>query len=80
MNNLRDIPGDTVSGKRTLAVRLGDGRTRVLYVALVVLPFVLVPFVAGLGERPGRRPRPRRRAARPDGRSGGCCRAPGAPT
>jgi 1,4-dihydroxy-2-naphthoate octaprenyltransferase len=52
-NNLRDIPGDTVSGKRTLAVRLGDPRTRALYVALVVLPFVCVPLVAGLGERPG---------------------------
>ena len=35
-NNLRDIPGDTVSGKRTLAVRLGDSRTRVLYLALVI--------------------------------------------
>ena len=51
-NNLRDIPGDTLSGKRTLAVRLGDGRTRVLYVVLVVLPFLLVPLVAGLGGRP----------------------------
>ena len=35
-NNLRDIPGDTVSGKRTLAVRIGDSRTRVLYLALVI--------------------------------------------
>ena len=35
VNNLRDIPTDTASGKRTLAVRLGDGATRVLYVALV---------------------------------------------
>lgn len=52
VNNLRDIPGDTVSGKRTLAVRLGDGRTRVLYVVLLVAPFVLLPPVAGLGERP----------------------------
>ena len=51
-NNLRDIPGDTLSGKRTLAVRLGDGRTRVLYVVLMVLPFLLVPLVAGLGGRP----------------------------
>ncbi|MEO6318987.1 MAG: 1,4-dihydroxy-2-naphthoate polyprenyltransferase, partial [Acidimicrobiales bacterium] len=36
INNLRDIPGDTASGKRTLAVRLGDGRTRGLYVAMLV--------------------------------------------
>ncbi len=28
VNNLRDIPTDTVTGKRTLAVRLGDRRTR----------------------------------------------------
>ncbi|QLL08214.1 1,4-dihydroxy-2-naphthoate polyprenyltransferase [Mycobacterium vicinigordonae] len=34
-NNLRDIPTDTVSGKITLAVRLGDRRTRVLYHALL---------------------------------------------
>jgi 1,4-dihydroxy-2-naphthoate octaprenyltransferase len=52
VNNLRDIPGDTLSGKRTLAVRLGDRRTRVLYVALVAGAFVCLPFVAGLGERP----------------------------
>jgi 1,4-dihydroxy-2-naphthoate octaprenyltransferase len=36
MNNLRDIPTDTGSGKRTLAVRIGDRRTRLLYVALIV--------------------------------------------
>jgi 1,4-dihydroxy-2-naphthoate octaprenyltransferase len=47
INNLRDIPGDTVSGKRTLAVRLGDGRTRALYTALLVLTFAAVPLVAG---------------------------------
>jgi 1,4-dihydroxy-2-naphthoate polyprenyltransferase len=37
VNNLRDIPTDTVSGKRTLAVRMGDATTRRFYVALVVL-------------------------------------------
>ena len=52
VNNLRDIPGDTRAGKRTLAVRLGDHRTRVLYVALLVLPFLLIPVVAGVGGRP----------------------------
>ncbi|HYI60836.1 MAG TPA: 1,4-dihydroxy-2-naphthoate polyprenyltransferase [Acidimicrobiales bacterium] len=51
-NNLRDIPGDTEVGKRTLAVRLGDRRTRGLYVGLVAGAFVLVPLVAGLGGRP----------------------------
>jgi 1,4-dihydroxy-2-naphthoate octaprenyltransferase len=34
-NNLRDIPTDTESGKITLAVRLGDTRTRALYVVLL---------------------------------------------
>ncbi|MBM6404955.1 1,4-dihydroxy-2-naphthoate polyprenyltransferase [Phycicoccus sp. CSK15P-2] len=34
-NNLRDIPTDTEHGKRTLAVRLGEERTRQLYVELV---------------------------------------------
>ena len=33
-NNLRDIPTDTVSGKRTLAVVLGDARSRRFYTAL----------------------------------------------
>jgi len=36
VNNLRDIPTDALSGKRTLAVRLGDRGTRVLYVVLIV--------------------------------------------
>jgi len=52
VNNLRDIPGDTAVAKRTLAVRLGDGRTRGLYIALVAATFAAVPLVAGLGGRP----------------------------
>ncbi|CAM8631790.1 MenA 1,4-dihydroxy-2-naphthoate octaprenyltransferase [Acidimicrobiia bacterium] len=52
VNNLRDIPGDTEVGKNTLAVRLGDKRTRILYVLLMVIPFVTVPFICGLANRP----------------------------
>ena len=52
VNNLRDIPGDTVSGKRTLAVRLGDARTRWFYVGLLVGAVVCIPLIAGLGGRP----------------------------
>jgi 1,4-dihydroxy-2-naphthoate octaprenyltransferase len=40
-NNLRDIPTDEDSGKITLAVRLGDARSRVLFQALVALTFAL---------------------------------------
>ena len=40
-NNLRDIPTDAESGKITLAVRLGDARTRILYIALLVVAFAL---------------------------------------
>lgn len=39
-NNLRDIPTDIQHGKRTLAVRLGDARTRSLYAALLALALV----------------------------------------
>lgn len=45
-NNLRDIPGDTVAGKQTLAVRLGDARTRTVFVAMLVAAFVLVVPIA----------------------------------
>ena len=37
VNNLRDIPTDRESGKLTLAVRLGDRGTRILYVGLVAV-------------------------------------------
>jgi len=45
-NNLRDIPTDTVAGKRTLAVLLGDRRTRLLYALLVAVAAVAVVAVA----------------------------------
>jgi len=39
VNNLRDIGTDTVAGKRTLAVMLGDARSRVGYVLTLLVPF-----------------------------------------
>lgn len=46
VNNLRDIPTDTVAGKRTLAVRLGEQRTRALYLLLVLAAAAAVVAVA----------------------------------
>ncbi|MGW3468241.1 1,4-dihydroxy-2-naphthoate polyprenyltransferase [Saccharopolyspora sp. NPDC000995] len=44
-NNLRDIPSDRVTGKRTLAVMLGDRDTRTLYVALTLIPFLITVLI-----------------------------------
>ena len=46
VNNLRDIPSDTAAGKRTLAVIMGDHRTRLLYAACALVPYVLVVVIA----------------------------------
>ena len=48
-NNLRDIPGDTLAGKRTLAVRIGDPATRRLYAALVGVGLAVPAVVGALG-------------------------------
>jgi 1,4-dihydroxy-2-naphthoate polyprenyltransferase len=45
-NNLRDIPTDAEVGKRTLAVALGDKRTRLLYATLLDVPVVAVVVLA----------------------------------
>ena len=50
-NNVRDIPTDREHDKLTLAVRLGDARSRLLYQALVVVPFVFA--LAAAPSRPG---------------------------
>lgn len=46
-NNLRDIPTDRANQKITLAVRLGDARTRRLYQCLVATP-LLVSVLLGI--------------------------------
>ncbi|KAA2264822.1 1,4-dihydroxy-2-naphthoate polyprenyltransferase [Solihabitans fulvus] len=45
-NNLRDIPTDKQSGKRTLAVLLGDADTRHFYLALLAVPLVITALVS----------------------------------
>jgi 1,4-dihydroxy-2-naphthoate polyprenyltransferase len=45
-NNLRDIPSDTVAGKRTLAVILGERGTRALYTALILVGAVAAVVIA----------------------------------
>jgi 1,4-dihydroxy-2-naphthoate octaprenyltransferase len=46
VNNLRDIEGDALAGKRTLAVLLGDRATRLIFVGLLVAAFAVVVAVA----------------------------------
>jgi 1,4-dihydroxy-2-naphthoate polyprenyltransferase len=46
VNNLRDIGTDTVAGKRTLAVMLGDARSRVAYVLTLLVPFGIAALLA----------------------------------
>jgi 1,4-dihydroxy-2-naphthoate octaprenyltransferase len=49
INNIRDLEGDELVGKRTLAVRLGDFRARQAFSALVMLP-VLFAIVTGFAQ------------------------------
>lgn len=46
INNIRDRAKDEIAGKKTLAVRIGDRRSRLLFSALVVSPYLLT---AGFG-------------------------------
>jgi 1,4-dihydroxy-2-naphthoate polyprenyltransferase len=46
INNLRDIPTDSQTGKRTLAVVLGDRHTRALYVGCIIVPFCVAAALA----------------------------------
>lgn len=46
VNNLRDIEQDAVAGKRTLSVRIGATRSRVLYGVLMAVPYAVVALLA----------------------------------
>jgi len=46
INNLRDIRTDVVAGKRTLAVIVGDARSRIGYVLFLILPFAFAIGIA----------------------------------
>jgi 1,4-dihydroxy-2-naphthoate polyprenyltransferase len=41
VNNLRDVPTDAIAGKRTLAVRVGEARTRQLFVTAIAVGVLL---------------------------------------
>lgn len=45
VNNYRDLDSDKKVGKHTLAVRLGRRASRFEYALLMLLPFVLLPFI-----------------------------------
>jgi 1,4-dihydroxy-2-naphthoate octaprenyltransferase len=49
VNNVRDIDTDRRAGKRTVAVRLGRERTRVMFAAVVYSAFVLAPVTWWFG-------------------------------
>lgn len=46
VNNIRDIDGDALAGKRTLAVKLGDRRARALFATVVLAPLALTVLMA----------------------------------
>lgn len=48
VNNIRDIPTDTLAGKRTLAVRIGSMPARIMYVLFTLASLVIPSLVLGM--------------------------------
>jgi 1,4-dihydroxy-2-naphthoate polyprenyltransferase len=53
VNNTRDLETDRRAGKRTLAVRLGRERSRILYAGMLAVAFVVAPLPWLLGSLTG---------------------------
>ncbi len=51
VNNYRDLEDDLRSGRRTLAAVIGRANSRLLYAAMMLLPFALLPLLAMRGMR-----------------------------
>jgi 1,4-dihydroxy-2-naphthoate octaprenyltransferase len=48
INNLRDLPQDALVNKRTLAVRLGDKKTRIFYALLLIFAQITAALAAAI--------------------------------
>ena len=44
VNNIRDLPQDKLAGKLTLAVLIGNLPARIVYVVMILLPFVILIY------------------------------------
>ncbi len=44
INNIRDLPQDKLAGKRTLAVLMGNTASRIVFVLLILAPFVILIY------------------------------------